>query len=314
MYEIGESVALRTALGPSLVPLARRDDRVMVVTADLGGSVNIGPFKDEFPDRYINCGVAEADMIAISAGLASEGVVPFAVTFASFIGRAVDHIRQSVMHNKLPVNIIGSHGGISNGMDGPSAHAIEDIGIMRTFPGLTVVAPSCPNQLAAVVDQLAETPGPTYLRLYREPLPVFTDPSEHFEIGRAIRRAEGTDVTLLAYGPHVGFCREWLPELSKVASVDFLEVHTLAPLDEASILESVAKTGRVVTVEDHYLHGGLASAVAQLLSTTRPTPLRPVALNGYARSGPYYELRDAVGLGKDAVEEAIRSVLTASVG
>ena len=145
MYKIGENIALRAAFGPSLLPLAQQDDRVVVVTADLGGSVNIGEFKNAFPDRYINCGVAEASMIGISAGLASEGLMPFAVTFGSFLGRTVDHIRQSVLHNKLKVNVVGSHGGISNGMDGPSAHAIEDIGIIRAMPGFSIVAPSCPT-------------------------------------------------------------------------------------------------------------------------------------------------------------------------
>lgn len=308
MYKIGESVALRAAFGPSLVPLAMADERIMAVTADLGGSVNLGEFSETFPDRYVNCGVAEQDMIGISAGLASEGNLPFAVTFGSFIGRTIDHIRQSVMHNRLKVNIVGSHGGISNGMDGASAHAVEDIGLMRAIPGLAIVAPSCPNQLPKALKAVCDYPGAAYLRLYREPLPVFTDPDEPFVFGKAIRRAEGSDVTLLSYGPHVGFCLEWMDELSKLASIDFLEVHTLEPLDADAILESVSRTGRVVTIEDHYKHGGLGSAVAELLAATTPTPLRAVGLAGYARSGPYYELRDAVGIGLDALKEAIVEV------
>lgn len=310
MYKVGDIVALRQAFGPALETLAVEDDRIMVVTADLGGSVNLNEYRTRFPDRYINCGVAEADMIGISAGLASQGNMPFAVTFGSFIGRAVDHIRQSVMHNRLKVNIVGSHGGISNGMDGPSAHAIEDIGIMRSTPGMAIVAPACPNQMEKALAAVCEHPGAVYLRLYREPLPVFTTPDEPFILGKAIRRNEGSDVTLLSYGPHVGFCLDWLDDLSQIASIDFLEVHTIEPLDSEAILESVRRTGKVVTIEDHYKHGGLGSAVAELLAQTTPAPLRMVALNGYARSGPYYELRDAVGLGPDALKKAIIEVVS----
>ena len=305
MYRVGERVALRAAFGPSLVPLAEHDDRIFVVTADLGSSVNIGEYMSRFADRYVNCGVAEASMIGISAGLASEGYLPFAVTFGSFIGRTVDHIRQSVGHNRLKVNIVGSHGGISNGKDGPSAHAIEDIGIKRSMPGMTIVAPSCPNQLSSVLRSIVDHPAPVFLRLYREPLPVFTDPSEPFHLGTSIRRSEGSDVTLLTYGPHVGFCLGWLGELNRLASVDLIEVHTLEPLDSDGILQSVGRTGRVVTIEDHFRHGGLASAVAELLGAKHPAPLQSVALNGYATSGPYYPLRDAVGLGLESLEKAI---------
>ncbi|HWE34719.1 MAG TPA: transketolase C-terminal domain-containing protein [Solirubrobacteraceae bacterium] len=311
MFELGKQVAIRSAFGPALLPLARADERVVVVTADLGGSVGVNPFREEFPQRYVNCGVAEADMISLSAGLASEGYMPFAVTFGSFIGRAVDHMRQSIGHNKLKVCVVGSHGGISNGQDGPSAHAIEDVGIMRSMPTFAIVAPACANELAGALNAIAELEQPVYMRLYREPSPVFTDPDEPFEFGKAVRRHSGEEVTLLSYGPHVGFCLEWIDQLSSLASIDLLEVHTITPLDEDGVLESVARTGRVVVVEDHFKRGGLGSSVAELLAERLPTPMRHVALDGYARSGPYYELRDAVGLGYDAVADAVRSVLAA---
>lgn len=310
VYSIGEKVALRAAFGPSLVPLARVNDAVFVVTADLGSSVNIAAFREEFPDRYVNCGVAEANMIGIAAGLAAEGYVPFAVTFASFLGRAIDHIRQSVGHNKLNVKVVGSHGGISNAMDGPSAHAVEDIGIMRSMPGFAVVAPSCPNQLVAAVVAVAERQTPVYLRLYREPLPVFTDGSERFEIGRAIKRTDGRDVTLLSYGPHVGLCLDWIR--SSPFSVELIEVHTIEPIDASTILESATKTGRVVTIEDHFARGGLGSAVAELLATSRVcVELKSLALSGYARSGPYAELLEAVGLGRQALLDTVEEVAKA---
>lgn len=317
-YKIGESVALRAAFGPALVPIAERDDRIIVVTADLGGSVGIGPFREAFPDRYINCGVAEQSMIGIAAGLASEGYIPLAVTFGSFLGRAVDHIRQSIGHNRLKVNIVGSHGGISNGMDGPSAHAIEDVGIMRSMPTFAVVAPGCANQLESAVAASinyglrdsgdVDPPVSVYLRLYREPSPVYTSPDETFEVGKAIVRKAGDDLTIISYGPHVGFCLEWLPSLP--CSAELIEVHTIQPIDEEAILSSVKKTGAVVTVEDHFRRGGLASAVSEVLvSAGAKAHFRAVALNGYTRSGPYYELRDAVGLGQDALAQATKEVL-----
>ena len=310
VYEIGKDVALRAAFGPALLPLAAKDDRLVVVTADLGSSVSIGEFKNAYPDRYINCGVAEASMIGISAGLASEGLLPFAVTFASFLGRAVDHLRQSVGHNRLKVNVVGSHGGISNGADGPSAHAIEDVGIMRSMPPFSVVIPSCPNQLPQVLQASTNRPEPIYLRLYREPLPVFTSPEEPFEFGKAKRRVEGSDVTLLASGPHVGFCLEWMKDLADLGSIELIEVHTLVPIDADAILASIAKTGRVVTVEDHFVRGGLASAVSEVMAAAGTgARLRPVALTGYARTGPYYQLRDAVGLGLSAVRDAVLAAL-----
>ncbi len=312
-YEIGESVALRHAFGPNLVPIAESRDDVVAVTADLGGSLNIGPFAEQFPERYYNCGVAEESMIGICAGLAAQGFLPFALTFASFLGRGVDHIRQSIGHNRLKVVVVGSHGGISNGMDGPSAHAIEDVAIMRAMPSFAVVAPSDPNQMEAVLRAVAEYPTSVYLRLYREPLPVVFSAEEgrEFEIGKASVHHEGSDITLVATGPHVGFCREWLPELADLGSIELIGCPTITPLDEDTILASVRKTGRVVTVEDHLLAGGLGAAVAELLGEQRPAPLRRVGLSDYATSGPYFELRDALGLGLSGVRGAVQSVLSA---
>jgi transketolase len=313
MYKIGERVALRGAFGPSVLSVAKNNNRIVVVTADLGGSVNIGEYQSAFPDRYINTGVAEASMIGVCAGLASEGMLPFAVTFGSFLGRAIDHIRQSVLHNKLKVNIVGSHGGISNGMDGPSAHAIEDIGIFRAMPEFSIVAPSCPNQLPQVIAATCEVSGPVFLRLYREPLPVFTDPGEKFEFGKAIHRAKGNDVTLLTYGPHVGFCLEWLDQLQSSASVDLFEVHTIEPLDRQALLASIKRTRRVVVVEDHFKRGALTSAMSELIASAGVgATLRSVSLQGFARSGPYYELRDAMGLGVDGIRRAIDDVTAAA--
>ncbi len=262
----GELVAIRQAFGPTFAELAASDPRLVAVTADLGGSVNLATWGHDNPKRYFNCGVAECDMIGIAAGLAMTGWLPFAITFGSFLGRAMDHVRQSIGHNRLKVNVVGSHGGISNGKDGPS----------------------------------------------REPTPVVYKESPAFEIGKANVLAEGSDVTLLACGPHVAYCSLWLDAWSTDVSVELIDCHTVKPLDEQTILRSAEKTGRVVTVEDHYISGGLGSAVAELLSEHRPTVLRRVGLRSYATSGPYYELLDHVGIGEDAVRAAVEDALKQS--
>lgn len=302
-------VAIRREFGPTFEKIALTDDRIIAVTADLGGSVNLASFGEAYPDRYFNCGVAEANMIGISAGLAMQGFVPFAITFGSFLGRAVDHVRQSIGHNRLKVNVVGSHGGISNGKDGPSAHAIEDLAIFRAMPSFAVVVVADANQLPAAIQASIDHPDPVYLRLYREPTPVFYGPDPEFEIGRANVLREGSDITVLACGPHVGFCLAWADALAGEFSAEVIDCHTVAPLDGETILASAAKTKAVVTVEDHLVVGGLGSAAAELLSERLPTRLRRVGLTGYAASGPYYELLDRVGLGLDALKQAADEVL-----
>lgn len=302
-------VAIRRQFGPSFEELALTDERIVAVTADLGGSVNLAAFGEANPDRYFNCGVAEANMIGISAGLAMQGFVPFAVTFGAFLGRAVDHVRQSIGHNRLKVNVVGSHGGVSNGKDGPSAHAIEDLAIFRAMPGFAVVVVADANQLPMAIQASIDYPGPVYLRLYREPTPVFYGPEPTFEIGRANVLREGSDVTILACGPHVGYCLAWADALAGEVSAEVIDCHTVSHLDAEAVLTSAAKTKAVVTVEDHLVVGGLGSAAAELLSEQLPTKMRRVGLTGYATSGPYYELLDQVGLGLDSVRQAIEEVL-----
>jgi transketolase len=306
----GDLVAIRASFGPTFSSLAESDERLVAVTADLGGSVGLAKFGEAHPDRYLNCGVAEQDMIGMAAGLALAGFVPYAITFGSFLGRAMDHVRQSIGHNRLKVNVVGSHGGISNGKDGPSAHAIEDIAFFRAMPPFAVVVVADANQLVPALKASIDHPEPVYLRLYREPTPVFYDESAEFEIGKANVLREGTDLTLVACGPHVGYCLRWLEVWGQDCSIELIDCHTVKPIDEETILRSAAKTGRVVTVEDHYVNGGLGSAVAELLSERRPTPLRRVGLRGYATSGPYYELLDYAGLGEEAVRSAMDELLS----
>jgi transketolase len=311
-FELGQLVALRAAFGDAFLQAALSDDRLVAVTADLGGSVGLPKFGASFPERYINCGVAEQDMIGISAGLAIAGWNPFAVTFGSFLGRAMDHVRQSIGHNGVKVNVVGSHGGISNAQDGSSAHAIEDVAMFRAQPHFTIVAPSDPNQLFKAITQLAALEGPTYLRLYREPLPVRVGANEEFVIGQARRVRTGTDVTIAASGPILGFCIDVAEELDGEVSVEILEFHTIRPLDATALLESAAKTKRIVTVEDHVIWGGLGSAVAETLAESLPTRMRRIGLRDYAGTGRYHQLADACGIGPTAIKAAIKDILAST--
>jgi transketolase len=307
-YELGESVALRAAFGDAFVLAAQSDERLVAVTADLGGSVGLPDFGQLHPDRYINCGVAEQDMIGISAGLAISGWNPFAVTFGSFIGRAMDHVRQSIGHNNLKVNVVGSHGGISNAQDGASAHAIEDVAMFRAQPHFTIVIPADPNQLFKAVRQVAEIDGPTYLRLYREPLPVRVSPDDEFEIGKARHLRTGSDVTVAVSGPLLGFCLDIADELKGSIGVDLIEFHTIRPFDDAALIESASKTGCVLTVEDHVIWGGLGSAVAEVLSENLPTKMARVGHRDYAETGKYLELAEACHIGPTAIRAAIKQL------
>jgi transketolase len=308
-YSLGESVAIRKAFGDAFFDVAQANDQVVAVTADLGGSLTLKKFWEAYPDRYFNCGVAEQNMVGICAGLAIAGFVPFACTFGSFLGRAMDHVRQSVAQNRVNVKIIGSHGGVSNAKDGPSAHALEDIAMFRAIPNIAVVVIADPNQAFKAVPAITDYETSVYLRLYREPLPVFTDASTPFEIGKANLLREGSDVTVLACGPHVGFCLEWAKELGSEVSMEVIDCHTLSPFDTDTVVRSAQKTGAVVTVEDHNIHGGLGSAAAEALSENFPVPMKRVGLDNFARSGGYMELINAIGIGKEGVRQAINEVL-----
>jgi transketolase len=223
----------------------------------------------------------------------------------------MDHVRQSIGHNNLKVNVVGSHGGISNAQDGASAHAIEDVAMFRAQPHFTIVVPSDPNQLFKAVPQVADIDGATYLRLYREPLPVRVGPDEPFEVGKARHLRTGSDVTLAVCGPLLGFCIDVADELSGDIGVDLVEFHTIRPFDTDALLESVTKTGLVVTVEDHVIWGGLGSVVAETLSEIRPTKMARVGHRDYAGTGKFLELADACQIGPTAIKLAIQN-LTAS--
>jgi transketolase len=308
-YPKGKFVAIRYAFGEAFFEVAKRNPRVVAVTADLGGSVNLRKFWETYPERYFNCGVAETNMIGISAGLAIMGYIPFAATFGCFIGRTMDHIRQSIGHNNVNVKIVGSHGGVSNARDGPSAHALEDLAMVRAIPDMAVVVVADANQAFKAVSATADYETSVYLRLYREPLPVFIDEKIPFTIGKANIMRKGDDVTIVACGPHVGFCLDWAEELASEVSIEVIDCHTLKPIDKETLLASARKTGTMVTVEDHNIHGGLGSAVAEVLVENYPIPMKRVGLTSFATSGKYMDIINAVGIGKEDVRKAIAGVL-----
>lgn len=309
-YKVGEKVAIRKGFGEAFYHLAKNNENIVVVTADLGGSLTLNQFWTEFPNRYFNCGVAEENMIGICAGLALTGYLPFAGTFAAFLGRSMDHIRQSILHNKLNVKIVGSHGGVSNAKDGSSAHAISDIAMFRSMPNMAVIAVADANQVYKAIKETIDYPNPVYLRLYREPLPVFTTPDTPFEIGKANVMRKGSDVTIVTCGQHVGFCLDWAEQLSSKFSIEVIDSHTIKPLDVKTIVNSAKKTQAVVTVEDHFINGGLGSAVAETLAEVSPTPLRRVGLRDYAPTGDYMDLINMIGIGKNSVEAAIEDLMS----
>jgi len=276
----------------------------------LGSSLSLDDFAAKYPQRYINCGVAEQNMVAISAGLALQGFIPFACTFGCFLTRAVDQIRQSIVQNQIKVVLVGSHGGISNAKDGPSAHAIEDLAIFRAFPDMTVIAISDANQMLKALPQIISHPKSVYLRLYREPLPVFTDKNTPFTIGKANVLKPGKDITLISTGPLAYFCLQAANQLKKTVSVEVIDCHTIKPIDKTTIINSAKKTKKVITVEDHSIYGGLGSAIAEVLSENQPVKLQRLGLTSHSTTGSYPDVLKYLKLDTDSIIKAVKKVIS----
>jgi transketolase len=283
----------REAYGQALVALGTKNPDVVVLEADLGRSTYTYLFGEQFPDRYFNMGVAEANMMGTAAGLAANGKIPFASTFCIFASlRAGEQVRNSIAYPNLNVKIVATNAGIEIGADGATHQATEDIAVMRAIPNMTVVAPSDPIMTAKLVHQAAEMEGPLYVRLGRQPTPFLYDDEQSFEFGRALVHGTGTDVTLVATGNMV--CRTLeARQLLADQGVDarVLDMHTVKPIDRLALMEAVEDTGCVVTVEDHNVIGGLGGAVSELLSSERPTPVVRVGVQDtFAQSGETEEL------------------------
>jgi transketolase C-terminal domain/subunit len=306
-----KKIATRESYGHALVDLAKDHDDFVVLDADLAAATKTGIFKAAYPDRFFDCGIAESDMMGIAAGIATTGRVAFASTFAMFAaGRAFEQVRNSIGYPHLNVKIGATHAGISVGEDGASHQCCEDIALMRTIPGMTVVVPSDDVEARAVVKAAYEHEGPVYMRFARLATPVFNDtPDYHFELGKAVTLREGSDVTIVACGLMVGAALEAAESLAKQGvEAEVINAHTVKPLDADTICASAEKTGRVVTAEEHSIMGGLGGAVCEVLSERHPVPVRRVGVRDtFGESGPAVELLHKHGLDAEGIEKAALS-------
>jgi len=302
----------RSGFGEALHLLGKENPNVFALCADLTGSLKMDAFKKEFPERFIQTGIAEANMIGISAGLALSGKIPFCGSFAAFVtGRVYDQIRMVVAYSNLNVKIIASHAGITVGEDGATHQIMEDIGLMKMLPNMTVINTCDFNQTKAATLAIAKHIGPVYLRFGRPVVPNFTSENQEFKIGKAELLKEGVDVTIFATGHLVWNALETAEQLKeKGIDVEVINIHTVKPLDEEAILKSVCKTKCVVTAEEHLLNGGLGDSIAQLLARKLPTPIEMVAVNDqFGESGTPEQLMKKYGLDTPNVVQAVEKVL-----
>jgi transketolase len=311
-YTYTEKKDTRSGFGAGLAELGRTNPNVVALCADLIGSLKMDEFIKENPERFFQIGIAEANMMGIAAGLTIGGKIPFTGTFANFsTGRVYDQIRQSIAYSGKNVKICASHAGLTLGEDGATHQILEDIGLMKMLPGMVVINPCDYNQTKAATMAIADYDGPVYLRFGRPSVPVFTPANQKFEIGKAIRFTEGTDVTIVATGHLVWEALEASKALSEAGiSAEVINIHTIKPLDEKAILDSVSKTGCIVTAEEHNHLGGLGESVARVLAQNRPTPQEFVATNDtFGESGTPAQLMDKYGLNSDAIQNAVKTVL-----
>jgi transketolase len=302
----------RSGFGDGLYELGLKNDKVVGLCADLTGSLKMNAFANEFPDRFIQAGIAEANMIGMAAGLAIGGKIPFTGTFANFsTGRVYDQIRQSVAYSDKNVKICASHAGITLGEDGATHQILEDIGMMKMLPNMVVINPCDYNQTKAATLAIADYKGPVYLRFGRPKVPIFIPEDEPFIIGKALKIIDGSDVSIFATGHLVWEAMEAAKKLKKDGiDVEVINIHTIKPLDEDAVLASAAKTGCVVTAEEHQRNGGLGDSIAQLLSLTMPTPMEMVAIDDqFGESGTPAQLMEKYGLNADSIIAAVKRVM-----
>ncbi|WP_418603254.1 transketolase family protein [Hwangdonia sp.] len=311
-YTYTEKKDTRSGFGAGLTELGRTNPNVVALCADLIGSLKMDQFIKENPERFFQVGIAEANMMGIAAGLTIGGKIPFTGTFANFsTGRVYDQIRQSIAYSGKNVKICASHAGLTLGEDGATHQILEDIGLMKMLPGMTVINTCDYNQTKAATIAIADHEGPVYLRFGRPAVPVFTPENQKFEIGKAIKLTEGTDVTIVATGHLVWEALEASKVLhEKGISAEVINIHTIKPLDEKAILESVAKTRCVVTAEEHNFLGGLGESVARTLALHNPTPQEFVATNDtFGESGTPAQLMEKYGLNSASIIEKVQTVI-----
>jgi transketolase len=310
-FELKMGVATREAFGRTLVELGRENPNVWAVDADLSKSTMTHYFAKEFPDRFVSCGIAEANMVGVSAGLASSGKIPFAASFSCFImNKGFEQLRVAVAYPNFNVKVVGTHSGISIGEDGPSQMSIEEISLACSLPGFVVLAPADEVATAALVRAAAAHVGPVFIRTGRPKVPIVYPAGQKFEIGKAVEVIGGTDVTLIANGLMVAEAIRARETLSaEGVSARVLDVHTVKPLDTEAIRKAAQETGAIVVAEEHLVDAGLGVRVAQAVAQLQPCPMEFVGLTGYAESGTPDELLDNYGLRAANVAAAVRKVL-----
>lgn len=306
-----KKIATRESYGNALVELGKKHEEVVVLDADLAAATKTGTFKKAFPERHIDCGIAECNMMGVAAGIATTGKVPFASSFAMFAaGRAFEQVRNSIGYPKLNVKIGATHAGISVGEDGATHQCNEDIALMRTIPGMVIINPSDDVEAKAAVEAAYDHTGPVYLRFGRLAVPVINDNADYkFELGKAVTLKEGTDVTIIASGLTVS---ESLAAADKLAeegiSAGVINMHTIKPLDEEAVMNAAAKTGKIVTVEEHSVIGGLGSAVCDVVAEKAPAKVLKVGINDtYGESGPAAALIKKYGLDADSICDKVKA-------
>ena len=302
----------RSGFGDGLTELGLKNENIVALCADLTGSLKMNEFKNNHPERFFQVGIAEANMMGIAAGLTIGGKIPFTGTFANFsTGRVYDQIRQSIAYSGKNVKICASHAGITLGEDGATHQILEDIGMMKMLPGMTVINTCDYNQTKAATLAIADHVGPVYLRFGRPKVPVFTNPNQKFEIGKGIKLIEGIDVTIVATGHLVWESIEAAKILNQSGiSAEVINIHTIKPLDEKIILESVSKTKCIVSAEEHNYLGGLGESISRVLSKNMPLPQEFVATKDtFGESGTPAELMKKYGLNSDSIVEKVKKVI-----
>ncbi|MGN0454992.1 MAG: transketolase family protein [Ruminococcus sp.] len=305
--------ATRESFGMALCELAKTNKDIVVLDADLAAATKTSIFKKEFPERFFDCGIAEGNMMGVAAGLAATGKIPVAASFAMFAtGRAFEQIRNSIAYPHLNVKIAGSHAGISTGEDGATHQCLEDIALMRTLPGMVVLNPADHYEMMAATKAAVEYQGPVYIRLGRLAIDSFNDPATYkFELGKGITLHEGNDVTVIATGLVVNEALKAVKELeAQGINARLINIHTIKPIDEEIIVKAAKETGRIITVEEHNIIGGLADAVCQVTSSKCPVPVTRIGVEDrFGYSGPAKELLEIFGLCKDNIAKVITQVV-----
>jgi len=312
-YTYTETKDTRSGFGEGLLEAARENENIVGLCADLTGSLKMNAFENEFPERFFQVGISEANMMSMAAGMTIGGKIPFTGTFANFsTSRVYDQIRQSIAYSSKNVKICASHAGLTLGEDGATHQVLEDIGMMKMLPGMVVINPCDYNQTKAATIAIAKHDGPVYLRFGRPKMPVFTPADQEFNIGEAVMLNEGTDVTIVATGHLVWEAIEAGHILAEMGiNAEVINIHTIKPLDASAILKSVEKTGCIVTAEEHQMNGGLGDSIAQLLALKRPTPIEMVAVNdSFGESGKPSDLMEKYGLTRSDIVKSVKKVLT----